>query len=204
MQDVEDTSGPKESDQALVERTAAGDREAFATLYRRHQGAIYRFARLMTGSPPAAEDIVQEVFLVLMKDAARYEAQRAALTTYLFGIARRVTRRRLLRERRFVDIATNRGASRWSVMPDVSASLERRDALQQLRCAILSLPSRYREVIVLCDLQDLPYDTAAASIGCAVGTIRSRLHRARQLLATKLRRAGRAHRVARAAMRCAV
>jgi RNA polymerase sigma-70 factor, ECF subfamily len=204
MHDIEDTGRPAESDQALVERTAAGDREAFATLYRRHQGAVYRFARLMTGSPSAAEDIVQEVFLVLMKNAARYEAQRAALTTYLFGMARRVTRRRLLRERRFVDIGTSRGLARWRVLPDVSESLERRDALQQLRCAILSLPSRYREVIVLCDLQGISYDTAAASIGCAVGTIRSRLHRARQLLATKLRRAGRGDGVARAAMRCAV
>lgn len=204
MQDNEDPARPAEADHALVERTAAGDREAFATLYRRHQAAIYRFARLMTGSPAAAEDIVQEVFLVLMKDAARYEAQRAALTTYLFGMARRITRRRLLRERRFVDIGSSRGASRWSVTADASAALERRDALQQLRCAILSLPSRYREVVVLCDLQDVPYDTAAASIGCAVGTIRSRLHRARRLLATKLRRAKGAHSVAGAVMRCAV
>src|SRR5688500_7591471 len=121
MQDTEDRA---ESDQALVERTAAGDREAFAALYRRHQGAVYRFARLMTGSPSAAEDIVQEVFLVLMKDAARYETERAALTTYLFGVARRVTRRRLLRERRFVDIGSSRGA-RWSVTADASAALER-------------------------------------------------------------------------------
>ena len=149
MQNNEDPARPAESDQALIERTAAGDREAFATLYRRHQAAIYRFARLMTGSPSAAEDIVQEVFLVLMKDAARYEAQRAALTTYLFGMARRITRRRLLRERRFVDIGSSRGVSRWGVTPDVTATLERRDALQQLRCAILSLPSRYREVVVL-------------------------------------------------------
>ncbi|MGH9240862.1 MAG: RNA polymerase sigma factor [Vicinamibacterales bacterium] len=204
MQGNQARESPDESDQALIERTAAGDREAFATLYRRHQGSVYRFARLMTGSSTAAEDIVQEVFLVLMRDAARYDADRAALTTYLFGMARRVTRRRLLRERRFVDIGASSGTSRWSVAPDVSASLERRDALQQLRCAILSLPSRYREVVILCDLQDVPYDTAAASIGCAVGTIRSRLHRARQLLATKLRRVDGAHSVARAVMRCAV
>ena len=203
MQDNEDPARPAEADHALVERTAAGDREAFATLYRRHQAAIYRFARLMTGSSPAAEDVVQEVFLALMNDAARYDAGRAALTTYLFGMARRITRRRLLRERRFVDIGSSRGA-RWSVTADASAALERRDALQQLRCAILSLPSRYREVVVLCDLQDVPYDTAAASIGCAVGTIRSRLHRARRLLATKLRRAEGAHSVAGAVMRCAV
>jgi RNA polymerase sigma-70 factor (ECF subfamily) len=204
MQDIEGPDVPAESDQALVERTAAGDREAFATLYRRHQGAVYRFARLMTGSSSTAEDIVQEVFLVLMKDAARYDAERAALTTYLFGMARRVTRRRLLRERRFVAIGTDEGVSRWGVTPDASAALEHRDALQQLRCAILSLPSRYREAVVLCDLEGVTYDMAAASIGCAVGTIRSRLHRARRLLATKLRPADGGHAVARTVMRCAV
>jgi RNA polymerase sigma-70 factor (ECF subfamily) len=204
MQDNQAPEVPAESDQALIQRTAAGDREAFAMLYRRHQRAVYRFARLMTGSSSAAEDIVQEVFLVLMKDAARYDADRSALTTYLFGVARRVTRRRLLRERRFVEISTTPGSSRWSISPDVSAALERRDALQQLRCAICSLPSRYREVVVLCDLEGVPYETAAAFIGCAVGTVRSRLHRARRLLATKLRPADGTHDVARAVMRCAV
>lgn len=202
MQDIEVPDSPGESDQALIRRTAAGDREAFATLYRRHQGAVYRFARLMTGSAATAEDVVQEVFLALMKDAARYDAGRAALTTYLFGMARRVTRRRLLRERRFVEINVSDGA--LDRAPNASEALERRDTLQRLRDAILSLPSRYREVVVLCDLEGVTYETAAASIGCAIGTIRSRLHRARQLLATKLRRADGRCTGTRAVMRCAV
>jgi RNA polymerase sigma-70 factor (ECF subfamily) len=203
MQDQKGPDAPAEFDRELVERTAAGDRDAFASLYRRHQGAVYRFARLMTGSSTTAEDVVQEVFLALMKDAARYDAERAALTTYLFGMARRVTRRRLLRERRFVSIGANHSASH-GITADAGAALDHRDALQQLRRAILSLPSRYREVVVLCDLEGVAYDTAAASIGCAVGTVRSRLHRARRLLATKLRRAEGAHGVAQAVMRCAV
>jgi RNA polymerase sigma-70 factor (ECF subfamily) len=202
MRDLEDGDTSDGSDQDLIERTAGGDRDAFATLYRRHHGSVYRFARLMTGSSATAEDVVQEVFLALMKDAARYDAGRAALTTYLFGIARRVTRRRLLRERRLVPIGG--AASRLGIMPDASAALEQRDELEQLRIAILSLPSRYREVIVLCDLEDVTYDSAAASIGCAIGTVRSRLHRARRLLATKLRPANGNQRVARPAMGCAV
>ena len=147
MQDIEAPESQRQSDQALIQRTAAGDREAFATLYQRHQGAVYRFARLMTGSAPAAEDVVQEVFLALMKDAARYDAGRAALTTYLFGMARRVTRRRLFRERRFIEIDAveiERGQSTADMMPNASEALERRDTLQRLRHAILSLPSRYR------------------------------------------------------------
>jgi RNA polymerase sigma-70 factor (ECF subfamily) len=202
LHDIEAPAAPLESDQALMQRTAAGDREAFATLYRRHQGAVYRFARLMTGSAPAAEDVVQEVFLIVMKDAARYDAGRAALTTYLFGMARRVTRRRLLRERRFVEIDAGNGAHDRA--PNASEALERRDMLQRLREAILALPSRYREVVVLCDVEGVSYETAADSIGCAIGTIRSRLHRARQLLATKLRRTDGTCTAARAVMGCAV
>ena len=201
MHDIADRN-PVESDQALLERTAAGDREAFAALYRRHQASVYRFARLMTGSGPAAEDVVQEVFLALMKDAARYDAGRAALTTYLFGTARRITRRRLLRERRFV--AMDHDVTSWGLTPDAGEVFERTDALQQLRNAIVSLPSRYREVVILCDLEGVTYDMAASSIGCAVGTIRSRLHRARQLLTRKLRRADGRDSVSHAVMRCAI
>jgi RNA polymerase sigma-70 factor (ECF subfamily) len=175
------------SDLDLMRRTAAGDREAFAALYRRHHAMVFRFARLMTGSGAVAEDIVQEVFLVIMRNAARYDDRRSALSTYLYGVARHQTRRRLARERRFVGL-DEKTASRRSSADELTADLERRNDVQRLRCAILSLPSRYREVVVLCDLHDLSYADAAATIGCALGTVRSRLHRARQLLGEKMRR----------------
>ena len=82
---------------------------------------------------------------------------------------------------------------------DLDATLERRQALQRLRRAILSLPRRYREVIVLCDLQDVSYIDASAALGCAVGTIRSRLHRARHLLTQKMARAAHQRRGSQAA-----
>jgi RNA polymerase sigma-70 factor (ECF subfamily) len=203
MQHSDSRGAQVDSDELLARRTAAGDREAFAALYRRHHGSVYRFARLMTGSAAAAEDVVQEVFLVLMKDAARYDGARASLSTYLFGVARRHTRRRLLRERRFVPIETAGSDKAWLAASDAAAEHEQACELQRLRAAILSLPSRYREVVILCELEGLTYESAAATIGCALGTVRSRLHRARQLLATKLRRSG-ASRGAEPAMRCAV
>ena len=133
-----------------MRRTAAGDRDAFETLYRTHQATVYRFARLMTGSTTIAEDIVQEVFLSLMRDAARYDPARASLTTYLYGSARHHTRRRLLRDRLFVrldDEAVD------LCLPATSANaaddLIRQRDVQQLRRAIVRLPARYREVIVL-------------------------------------------------------
>src|SRR5262245_63128511 len=87
------------SDDDLMRRTAAGDRDAFAAIYRKHHSVVFRFARLMTGSNDTAEDIVQEVFLGLMRGAARYDPARASLTTYLYGSARHPNRRRLLRDR---------------------------------------------------------------------------------------------------------
>ena len=191
-------------DLELMRQTAAGDREAFAAIYRRHHASVYRFARLMTGSGSLAEDIVQEVFLVLMRNAARYDATRSSLSTYLYGVARHQTRRRLSRERRFVGLDDGE-AVRRQLAASHPAEIERRDELRRLRCAILSLPSRYREALVLCDLHDQSYADAAATIGCALGTVRSRLHRARQLLGHKLRQSERpVAGAARAAVRCAV
>jgi RNA polymerase sigma-70 factor (ECF subfamily) len=193
------------SDADLMRRTAAGDRDAFAEIYRRHHAAVYRFARLMTGSNAVAEDIVQEVFLGLMKDASRYDAGRATLSTYLYGAARHRTRRGLLRARRFAPMDLQDGRLEVATGDDVVADLARRSDVQRLRRAIVALPRPHREVIVLCDLQDLSYADAAAALGCALGTVRSRLHRARQLLAVKMQRASppsRAHQ--RSSVRCPV
>ena len=191
------------SDEDLTRRTAAGDRESFAALYCRHHDTIYRFARLMTGSNTMAEDVVQEVFLVLMRNADRYDATRSSLPTYLYGVARHHTRRRLLRERRFLPIDES-PADLCAAESDTAADVERRSEVRRLRRAILALPSRYREVVVLCDLHDMSYADAASAIGCAIGTVRSRLHRARQLLARKMQPARGKETVPGTTMRCTV
>ncbi|HEX8985589.1 MAG TPA: sigma factor, partial [Bryobacteraceae bacterium] len=82
------------SDQELVQRMASGDPDAFTGLYRRHQAAVYRFALQMSGSQTVAEDVVQEVFLTLMRETAVYDAGRGALGPFLYGIARNHVRRR--------------------------------------------------------------------------------------------------------------
>ena len=181
-----------------MQRTANGDREAFAAIYRRHSATVYRFARLMTGCNATAEDVVQEAFLALMRDAWRYDPNRASLATYLYGVARYQTRRRLSRDRRFVGGDNVDTAAEG----DLHAAMERQDDVGRLRRAILALPSRYREVVVLCDLQDVSYADAAATLGCAIGTVRSRLHRARTMLGERLTRA--AERRQEPVMRCAV
>ena len=74
-------------DGELISRVAAGDAEAFAQLFRRRQGQVYRFALHMTASPSIAEDVTQEVFLAVMSDAGRYDGGRASVVAWLFGMS---------------------------------------------------------------------------------------------------------------------
>jgi RNA polymerase sigma-70 factor (ECF subfamily) len=181
------TVGPAEpADAELIRRTLAGERDAFEAIYRRYHAVVYRFARMMSGSPSVAEDVTQEVFVALMRDLVRYEPQRAGLATYLYGVARNVTRACLRKEQRFVDLEDASNETSQAVSSgDPSEALVRSQDLMRLRRAIVALPSRYREVVILCDLHGLSYAEAAAVLGSPVGTVRSRLHRGRNLLAQR-------------------
>jgi len=178
------------SDEDLVRRIAAGDAAAFASLFHRRRREVYRFALHMSGAGAVADDVTQEVFLAVMKDAGRYEAGRASVAAWLCGIARNHVRRRLDSQRSLVSLdgyaEDDGGSDRGSTGDDALSGLVRSERIEALRRAVGTLPLRYREVIVLCDLQELGYADAAAALGCAVGTVRSRLHRARALLAAKL------------------
>jgi RNA polymerase sigma-70 factor (ECF subfamily) len=178
------TGGAAEpADADLIERALGGERDAFEAIYRRYQAIVYRFARSMTGSASMAEDVTQEVFVALMRDLDRYEPRRAGLSTYLYGVARNVTRARLRYEQRFVNLDdVSFDESEPAGRDDPSAALARSEDLVRLRQAIVGLPSRYREVVILCDLHGLSYAEAARVIDTPVGTVRSRLHRGRNLL----------------------
>src|SRR5580704_9856263 len=77
-----------ERDDVLLRQAAKGDEEAFLLIYRRHQAAMYRFALRMTGNAWAAEEIVQDVFMTLMRDPKKYDSSRGALGAFLYGVAR--------------------------------------------------------------------------------------------------------------------
>ncbi|MFL6278580.1 MAG: RNA polymerase sigma factor [Vicinamibacterales bacterium] len=184
-------------DDRLVTRIACGDAAALSTLFRRRQADVYRVAMLMTGSAASAEDVTQDVFLAVMNDASRFDAGRATVIAWLCGIARNHARRRLERDRRLVPLPEPLEPLVPSavVHADPLNELSNAQQIESLRRAILALPVRYREVVVLCDLQDLSYADAAAALECSSGTIRSRLHRGRALLTAKMR----AHEAARSA-----
>jgi RNA polymerase sigma-70 factor (ECF subfamily) len=175
-------------DDELVRRTAAGDADAFGTLYRRKRPDVYRFVLHMTADPGVAEDVVQDAFMTVMRDAGRFDPARGAVTPWLCGIAKNHLRQRLARDRRLEPLAHDEEptAATSAQEPETLGGLIRAEQLEWLRRAVLSLPLRYREVVVLCDLEELSYQDAADSLSCAVGTVRSRLHRGRALLAAKL------------------
>jgi RNA polymerase sigma-70 factor (ECF subfamily) len=177
-------------DDQLLKRIAAGDAEAFSALFRRRQGDVYRFALHMTGRPAVAEDVTQDTFLAVMRDAGRYDASRAAALAWLCGIARNHVLRRIERERPALMLEIDEdgpaGDGALAVADTVLGELTRAEEVVAVRDAVMTLPVRYREAVVLCDLQELSYADAASALGCAVGTVRSRLHRGRALLAAKL------------------
>jgi RNA polymerase sigma-70 factor (ECF subfamily) len=181
------------SDETLLQMTMAGDEEAFTRLYRRLRGVVYRFARQMSGSSSVAEDVTQEVFLILLRRAELYDPRRGSLSTYLVRIARNEILRRLDRDRAYVALAEdgaepeNNPDEGLIVRSDPLGDMIRDEEIESVRQAVLALPLHYREVVVLCELEELSYGDAAASLGCAVGTVRSRLHRARALLKQRLR-----------------
>jgi RNA polymerase sigma-70 factor (ECF subfamily) len=163
----------------LLQRFREGDREAFTRVYRAHHPAVFRFALHMTGDRDKATEITQEVFVWLIHHAEDYNPARGELGAFLFGVTRKFLHRSRRNEGRFVsfDEAADRAA------PDRADDSE----AVELRRAIAALPERYREAVVLCDLEGKSYEEASVLLECALGTVRSRLHRARELLGKKLR-----------------
>ncbi len=203
------------TDDGLLRRMLAGDEEAFTLLYRRKHPSIYRFALHMSGNAAVAEDVTQEVFMTLIRDAKRFDPERGTLGGFLFGIARNHVRKRWDQDRRCVPLPDEGGETRqggfstaaghgiggfastsngsrdgngaFSTAAQAHRDFESLETVGRVRQAIATLPENYREVVVLCELEEMSYEEAASALDCPLGTVRSRLHRARALLLEKLR-----------------
>lgn len=179
----------------LLRRMIAGDEQAFTALYRRWQGPLYRFALQMGGGPGLAEEITQETFITLLWKARSFDPSRGTLRGFLYGICRKHVLRYLEEEGQYVGLAKPSSGEETvpnepTVAGDGLGEVIAAETVERVRGAVLTLPASYREAVVLCDLHEMSYAQAAEAIGCAVGTVRSRLHRGRELLLAKLSRAG--------------
>jgi RNA polymerase sigma-70 factor (ECF subfamily) len=172
-----------ETEAALIEQMRRGDQGAFETLYVRHQPALYRYALRMTGSPDMADDAVQETFMALLQSRS-YSPEAGPLRSYLYGTARNLLFRMWGAQGREEEVEADLAGGG----PDPLEGIEAAERVALVRQALAGLPPHYREVIVLCDLEEMAYAEVAEVLGCAVGTIRSRLNRARALLLERLTR----------------
>ncbi len=190
-----------------MRRLSTGDEGAFLEFYRRHQGGVYRYAVHMTGLPEAAADVVQETFLTLIRHAGKFDEEKGAPAAFLYGIARNHVRKFQKKESRYVTLGDEMGDGDWPGRTGDRAShkgngrypeksgetqtvldgLEREETVQRLREAVLTLPLHYREPVTLCDLEGKSYVEVSSLLACPVGTVRSRLNRARSILLEKLR-----------------
>ena len=177
------------SDEELHRAALAGSGEAMAALYRRHGGLVYRFTLRMSGNATAAEEITQEVFLALLTQMDRFDAARGALSTWLCGIARRQLWKYLKRSEREDFDGDEESAAELQCASDGPVEvLLRREAVAAVRAGLDQLPPVLREVVILCAFEEMSYEQAALVLEVPVGTVRSRLHRAKARLAGLLRR----------------
>ena len=178
------------SDAALLAAALDGDQAAARDLVRRHAGRVYACALRMLGDTATAEEVVQDVFTKLLRDGQSFRHE-SALGTWLYAVT-------LNRCRNVLRQASFRAASDAQPLatelrdesPDPHQLLEQRERRDRLRHAIAQLSEDMREVIVLRFASGLSYDEMAEIIGCASGTVASRLHRALHRLGVTLRAAG--------------
>jgi RNA polymerase sigma-70 factor (ECF subfamily) len=172
------------SDAALLAAAVGGAERAFVELYRRRRDDVYRFAYALTRSRSWAQDATQEVFLNVLENGNRFDPAKGSVRAWLVGCARHVVIDRLRSESRWAEEAPEPSAA-----CDAEQRVLKEQRLAHLHAAIARLPLEYRETLVLCELAELSYAEAAAALDCPLGTVRSRLHRARSLLAAELRAA---------------
>ena len=173
---------------ALLARLKGGDEAAFTALYRRHKDAVYRVALLYCGSAGTAADVTQDTFVHLMTRAAQFDPARGSVGSWLCGVARNVARRHLgeMREDYRDPAELHDDSDMSAVLIEGETPLEhvlRNEAAEQVRAAIARLKPHYRDVLILCELSGLSYAETAQVCGVEIGTVRSRLNRARATLA---------------------
>jgi len=147
----------------------------FQSLFEEHKEAVYRFAWRMMNSPAAAEDVAQDVFLSLLRHPARFDPARGRVRSFLLGITRNLVLKRW------------RDEGQWDEFDDEQFAPEpvvvtHADTAEIVGRAVRSLPPLQREVLILAEYEGLSLEEIARAVQSEIGTIKSRLHRARENL----------------------
>lgn len=187
-------SPDERTDEEILEEIVRGDIKAFDTIVRRYQDRLTNFVSRFVGDVESAEDIVQETFLRAYRNRDQYPGL-LKFSTWLYTIAGNLAKSELRRRKRWRLLSLDWGDGRGCVgLADESRRPDRMTessmADDQIQRAIESLREHYREAILLRDVEGLAYDEIARIVGCPVGTVKSRVNRARLTLRGKLKRLG--------------
>jgi RNA polymerase sigma-70 factor (ECF subfamily) len=174
---------PLDPDRALVEAAAGGSREAFDELVRRHQGAMITLARVLTSGRGDAEDLAQDVFVRAWRNLGAFRGE-STFRTWLHRVAINVIRTSRSRQGRLLRLFVardtgDRAPETASGEEAVDATLARRQIIDR---ALAALPDDLRVAVTLRDLQGLEYKEIAEALDMPIGTVESRIFRARQKL----------------------
>lgn len=176
-------------DRALVESCRCGDEAAWRSLVQRHTRRVFRIAYQFTGRVDEAEDLTQEIFVRVMKNIQRFDAAQGAFGGWLTTLARRQAidhyRRRRQERIRRVEEATVLDFAQAAEEAPIQ-KLEREERVQLVHSGLRALPPDLREVLVLCDLQELGYEEISRTLEIPLGTVKSRINRGRLELAKRL------------------
>lgn len=168
-------------------RLAAGDASALQPLYERHGRALLRFSTAMCRSRQAAEDLVHDTFVALLREPSGFDPTLGSVYAYLCGVLRHRVSRHFRHQKRWVALeGEHDGGEQQAADHNPGDDIARSEETAAFRRAMLELPLQHREIIALCDLEELPYATVAGILRVPIGTVRSRLHRARALLTIRL------------------
>lgn len=177
-----------ESDVDLHRACLYGSGEAMAELYRRYGPLIYRFTVRMSQNPNIAEEITQETFLALLEHTDRFDPGRGSLSTWLCSIARHHLLKHFERNKHYrIEDHEEDFFDPPAEDDPPDRYLVRKEAAAAVRQGIDTLPLPLKEVLLLCEFEELPYQEVSLILAIPVGTVRSRLHRAKLRLQSLLR-----------------
>jgi RNA polymerase sigma-70 factor (ECF subfamily) len=175
---------------ALLARMRQGDESAFVAIYRRHCDAVYRLALFYCGSTAQAADVTQETFIHFMTRTDQFDPLRGTVGSWLCGVARNLARKAAGYREDATDpetLASDTAPHEDHIDHDTPLErLLRNEVIEKVRACLNALAPHYRDVLILCELSELTYAEAAQVCGIDIGTVRSRLSRARAQLAQRL------------------
>jgi RNA polymerase sigma-70 factor (ECF subfamily) len=185
----------RECDQLLVDRVRAGERQAFDLLVSKYQRRLMRLVSRIVHDPAEAEDVVQETFIKAYR-ALRHFRGESAFYTWLYRIGINTAKNFLINQGRRTPTSTDTDAEQAEVFDDgdhlrdintPESLLASKQIAQTVNAAMDALPVDLRTAIALREIEGLSYEEISAVMACPIGTVRSRIFRAREVIAEKLR-----------------